>query len=343
MKIFEKKSLQKHNSLALAANARYFVQIEQQAEIPEALAWAEARGLPVLVLGGGSNLVLATDFQGLVLHIALKGVQSELTSTDTVDVLVAAGENWDELVKQCINNGWHGLENLISIPGCAGAAPIQNIGAYGVELSSVLKSVNGWNCVSSRFETLSAEQCLLAYRDSIFKGQLKDKFIITEICLSLSSEFNPQIDYPALKHALGIVDGKQAFPKLDARTVANAVATVRASKLPDPKELPNAGSFFKNPIVSTTKFEQLKARYPELPHWPMSDGTVKLAAAWLVDFAGLKGTRQGQVGIHQHQAIVLVNHGEASGADVVAFAQSVSTTVEAIFGLQLEIEPRVYQ
>ena len=330
-------SLKPYNTFGIDVKAENFIAVSSLKELKEVFLLKE---YPTkFILGGGSNMLLTKDVDDLVVNINLKGKEIISENGNTTLVKVKAGENWHEFVLWALSQNLGGVENLSLIPGNVGTAPIQNIGAYGVELKDVFYSCEALNTKTLEVKPFFKEECNFGYRDSYFKRN-KGEYIITSVTFKLTNtDHKLNISYGAIEAELK--NKKVAHPTIT--DISNAVISIRKSKLPDPKELGNSGSFFKNPIVSTTKFEQLKTRYPELPHWPMPDGTVKLAAAWLVDSAGLKGTRQGQVGIHQHQAIVLVNHGEASGADVVAFAQSVSTRVEAIFGLQLEIEPRVYQ
>lgn len=335
MTLLEDVSLQEFNTLGIPARAAYFAEVVSAADIERILANPALATLPRLVLGGGSNIVLRGDFPGVVLHIALRGIEVEENGTQRL-LKVAAGENWDALVRHCLAQGWYGIENLISIPGSAGAAPIQNIGAYGVELADVLVAVSGWDLNAQQWRRLRAEQCQLGYRTSVFKAAMQDRFIITEIELRLSTEARPNVSYAALNEVLS--DSESVTPE----SVAEAVAAVRAARLPDYRTEPNAGSFFKNPIVSAGRASVLKQQFPQLVTWPMADGRVKLAAAWLVEQCGWKGRRQGEVGIHPRQAIVLVNYGRAKGAEVLALAEAIQHSVAETFGVSLEIEPRLY-
>ena len=327
--------LRPYNTLGIPAIADYFVEVVSVEELSEAIQVSTNRRLPRVFIGGGSNVVLRGDVQGLVIRMALQGISCEILGNERF-VTVAAGENWDALVRYSLAQGWYGLENLISIPGSAGAAPIQNIGAYGVELASVLVSVTGWDVAHRRLRNVSLADCHLAYRDSVFKGALRDTFIITAITLRLKTTPALELSYPALCQALPA--NTLATPELVAATVAR----IRAEKLPDFRLEPNVGSFFKNPIITQHQAQTLIAQYPQLPHWPMSDGRVKLAAAWLVDNAGWKGKRLGAVGIHPRQAIVLVNYDGAQGTEILAFAEAIQADVQARFHVDLEIEPRVY-
>lgn len=323
------------NTLGIAAKASYFAEVTSLDALATLLADTKLTSLPRLVLGGGSNIVLQQDFAGLVIKIALRGVQCEALGESRL-LRVAAGENWDALVKSCLQQGWYGLENLISIPGSVGAAPIQNIGAYGVELSDVLVAVSGWDLRENCLRRLSASDCELSYRSSIFKTHLLDQFIVTEVELKLSHSPSPNIRYQALADALP--SGVDVTPEL----VAETVARLRASKLPDFRLEPNAGSFFKNPIIEASNAAELQAEHPQLVSWPMPDGRVKLAAAWLVDQCGWKGQRVDGVGVHPRQAIVLVNYEHCSGGNVLALAAAIQEAVSQRFGVALEIEPRIY-
>ncbi len=335
MEIVSAADLQPLNTLSVPATAAHYCRIDSAADVPEAVAYSERRGLPRLVLGGGSNIVLSGDFAGLVMHLLIAGIEPEIKGS-AVRLRVGAGENWDALVRHCLSRDWYGLENLIAIPGHVGAAPIQNIGAYGVELSSVLDSVEGWHLPSGEFRRLSRDDCQLAYRDSIFKHALRDAFVITHVNLCLSTEPRVNTGYQALAAALPA--DREPTPQL----VADTVAAVRASKLPDPAHTPNVGSFFKNPIVSAARHEALRAEHPALPAWPMADGRTKLAAGWLVEQTGWKGKRRGAVGVHERQSLVLVNYQQASGGEVLALAEDIRRDVLKQFGVALEIEPRVY-
>lgn len=338
MKAQSDVSLQALNTLAVPATARLFTSVNSIAELTEAIDYSQRNSLSRLILGGGSNIVLGDDFDGLVIHLNLRGIELLGAQDDSVRVRVAAGENWDDFVRYSLSQDWYGLENLSAIPGSVGAAPIQNIGAYGVELGSVLESVEGYDLDSGRLCVLSHGECQLGYRDSIFKNALKDRFVITSVVMRLSTVARPECSYPALAAELGELDPTPV-------AIAEAVRRVRGRKLPSPAQLPNAGSFFKNPIVDLACFERLQQKYPAIPAWPVAEG-VKLAAGWLLEQAGWKGFRgEGQLsglGMYHEQALVLINPGRVSGAQILALAQQIADSVYARFGVQLEIEPRVY-
>ena len=326
--------LKDFNSLALSAKAEFFCSIDTVSQLQQALAYANQQNLKVTPIGGGSNLVLAGDLSGLVLHINLKGVSTSVVMDNSIDISVGAGEDWHEFVSLCLNNGWHGLENLALIPGNMGAAPIQNIGAYGVELAQFLQSVDVVNIETGQSEVLSREDCDFGYRTSIFKQSAKDKYIITRVNLRLSTQPVTNISYPALSE---LIKGQEATPKI----IFDAVCQIRRTKLPDPKKTPNVGSFFKNPVVSKQQAEQLIATYPEIPRFTVAEGLTKLAAAWLIEHCGFKGKRQGKVGVHHKQALVLVNF-EGNGEDILCLAETIKSQVAEKFSVVLEVEPRVY-
>ena len=341
MQISEHIDLAAHNTLALPATARYYTRAETLAEIHAAVDWAQRQGMPLLPLGGGSNVVLRDEFPGLVLPIALRG-KTLAQRGDYVEVCVAAGENWHELVQWTLQQRAYGLENLTLIPGTAGAAPIQNIGAYGVELSQFLHAVRGIKIDENCAIELSAAQCELGYRDSIFKRALRDNFIVTEIVLHLRAQFVAAIDYPALREQL-----PRDVP-VDAVQIERAVRALRQSKLPDPAQWPNAGSFFKNPVVSAPQFAALQNIHPDMPHFFLRGGAeaapsgVKIPAAWLIDRCGWKGRRLGAVGVHSQQALVLIHYGGGDAAALLALAAQIQQEVAQRFGIALELEPGIY-
>ncbi|MFT3930726.1 MAG: UDP-N-acetylmuramate dehydrogenase [Spongiibacteraceae bacterium] len=340
MQISEHIDLTEFNTLALPAKARYFARAETIADIHAAIDWAQQKKLPLLPLGGGSNVVLRDEFNGLVLQIALQGKTLD-RHADYVDVHVAAGESWHELVQWTLHQQAYGLENLTLIPGTAGAAPIQNIGAYGVELSQFLHAVRGIKIDDNREVEFTAAQCELGYRDSIFKRALHEQFIVTGIVLRLRNEFVPVIDYPALREQLLGRDQLSEIDAVDALQVERAVRAIRQSKLPDPAQWPNAGSFFKNPVVSVAQFAELQKKYPAIPHFSSSNG-VKIPAAWLIDQCGWKGRRLDSVGVHSQQALVLIHYGGGDAAALLALAEQIRRDVHQQFAIELEMEPSIY-
>ena len=342
------KCLQAHNSLALAVTASHFCCVSDYQQIEEALAFAKSNNLSVMPLGAGSNLVLASDVDGLVVYVDLLGVmvtEAFDTPEGHVDVTFCAGEDWHEMVLYSLKQGWYGLENLSLIPGNMGAAAIQNIGAYGVELSDLLVSLKALDLESGESFTLTNQECQFSYRDSVFKQSLKDKCLITELTLRLLRSPAINLEYPALK---GYFLGRQE--PLTATMVSEAVCSIRRSKLPDPKELPNVGSFFKNPVIPATKFIELQRKHldhgADIPGYEQDGGAVKVPAGWLVEHCQFKGVRHGSAGVHKHQALVLVNYNDCPASnnaqDILDLAATIQKKVFADFGIDLEIEPRVY-
>ena len=291
-----------------------------------------------LALGGGSNILFAGNVPGALYLNRIRGLELIDTGPDHVLVEAGAGENWHQLVMAAVRHRWHGLENLALIPGLAGAAPIQNIGAYGVELASVLDSVTAWDWQNGRWVALTAAQCELGYRDSIFKSVQPDRYMITSIRLRLQRQFRPQLDYAGLRQALGSPDPGRAT----AAAVCAAVIALRQRKLPDPSRQGNAGSFFKNPVLPADVVERLRAIVPHVPCWP-ADGGAKISAAWLIEHCGLKGLSHGGAAVSLQHALVLVNQsGQATGTDILALAREVQRRVADHFGISLDPEPRIY-
>lgn len=338
MRFYHHKPMHPHNTLALQARADAFACVTNDDELLEALAWARAKGVDVVVLGQGSNIVLAGDVQALVVQQAMRGIERLDASNGDVIVRVAAGENWHELVQWTLQQGYYGLENLALIPGTVGASPIQNIGAYGVELQSVLLQVHARQIADDKLITLDNAACQFSYRDSLFKHQFKDQLVITAIDIQLSRRSNVNISYPAL------ADFFNEHPHIEPtpQAVFDAVVSIRRSKLPDPAVEPNAGSFFKNPVLAAEVAQLLLGKYPHLPCFPQVDGSVKVSAAWMIDQCGWKGYRTHDVGVHPQHALVLVNYGSGSGAQLLALSSEIVTSVYDAFGVALEIEPRIY-
>lgn len=292
---------------------------------------AKQQNLPILFIGQGSNLLFVDDFQGIVALNQLKGIEHQ--EDEKFHYLhVAGGENWHNLVQWTLQHNIPGLENLALIPGCAGSAPIQNIGAYGVEFKDVCNYVDGLNLLTGEVQRLSAEECLFGYRDSIFKHQYKDHFVIVAVGLKLTKAWQPKVQYGGL-NALAEQDRH-------AQKIFEQVCEIRQSKLPDPAKTGNAGSFFKNPVISAQQFAELQKAYPQMPAFPQANGEVKLAAGWLIDQCGLKGYQIGGAMVHPKQALVLINYQQATSQDIVALAKHVRQQVLQKFNVALEPEVR---
>jgi UDP-N-acetylmuramate dehydrogenase len=338
MHILRAEPLAPFNTLALTASASALVHVDSTQGLLDALEWAADERLSVVPLGEGSNVVLAGDISALVLRMETRGIEILEDNAESVLLRVAAGENWHTLVDWSIRQNCYGLENLALIPGTVGAAPIQNIGAYGVELAPFVREVHCVNTATGRVRFLEGAACQFGYRDSIFKHSLQDQLVITAVDLQLSRVPAVQAGYPVLARALA----ERGIDNPSAREVFDAVVGIRRSKLPDPAQLPNAGSFFKNPVVTNDRANELSRQFSGLPQYPQVDGKTKLPAAWLIDHCGWKGHRREGLGIHPEHALVLVNHGSNSGQALLELADRVAASVLETFDIRLEIEPRVY-
>jgi UDP-N-acetylmuramate dehydrogenase len=333
MNIQENISLKSLNTFGFDQKARFFLKASSAQELIDALSWAKENMLEVLILGGGSNILLTRDFGGLVIKVDIKGIQTLREDEDLVWVKVGAGEIWQDWVSFAINNNWAGIENLSLIPGTVGASPMQNIGAYGVEIKEVFDSLEALNRSTLEIETFTAEACEFGYRESVFKNKLKDQYVICSVTFRLEKKPNFRVDYGAIKDVLnqkGIVD-------LSLRAVSEAVIEIRKSKLPDPKEIGNSGSFFKNPTINREKFDSLRLAFPQIPGYPNEEG-VKVPAGWLIEQAGWKGHRDGEVGVHSKQALVLVNFGKGSGREIQLLSEKIRLSVKEKFGIELHPE-----
>ncbi|MCD0491525.1 UDP-N-acetylmuramate dehydrogenase [Chromobacterium violaceum] len=330
--------LRPYNTFGMAVRAAHFCQLDDAADLPALLAHPLYQQGPVLWLGGGSNLLLTRDYPGLVVKVALAGIRLLREDGDDMIVEAAAGENWHGFVLHALAQGWYGLENLSLIPGTVGASPVQNIGAYGVEVKDrLLEVVCAQLDRNGEAATLSNAECRFGYRDSVFKHEAAGRLLVTAVRFRLSRRAELRTGYGDIQQQLQ-ADGVDRPTPLD---VSRAVVAIRQSKLPDPAVLGNAGSFFKNPVVPAEQAAALLERHPQLPRYPAADGKVKLAAGWLIDQCGLKGYRDGDAGVHDRQALVLVNHGRATGEQMRALARKVQQTVKEKFGVELEPEPLI--
>jgi UDP-N-acetylmuramate dehydrogenase len=333
--IIENHPLDALNTMALPARAEYFCRVNNCADIQQALAFARQRQLAISVLGAGSNIILAGNLSGLVIQVALVGISTEAKDKDTVLISAAAGEVWHDLVLNMVEQGYYGIENLSLIPGLVGAAPVQNIGAYGVELSDCFVSLEAISIATGEATHFSARDCQFAYRHSVFKTEHRDAYIITSVTLALHRQAKVNIRYPALRAALD--DQLAITPQLISETVCR----IRREKLPDPAIEPNVGSFFKNPVISQTQAKQLTEQYPDLVTYVQNDDRVKIPAAWLIDKAGWKGVHRDNCGVHPQHALVLTQFGNATGGEILALAKHISIDIKQCFGIDLEMEPRV--
>ncbi|MBN8575632.1 MAG: UDP-N-acetylmuramate dehydrogenase [Cytophagales bacterium] len=336
--IEENKSLKSYNTFGVEANARYFIKVESAAHIDELLAGNILKNNNCLILGGGSNILFTGNYDGLIVHNCLKGINTVHETATTVEVEVMAGENWHHIVTFALQNDWGGLENLSLIPGLAGAAPIQNIGAYGVEVKDMITQVHGIDLRTGLHRTLGSEECAFGYRDSIFKHELKEFFFISSITLSLTKKHHRiATSYGAINDVLK----QQQITKPTIQQVSNAVQQIRRSKLPDPTQLGNAGSFFKNPVVSETHYKLLQQEHPEIPGYKSVNQEVKVPAGWLIEQCGWKGKRIGNCGVHTQQALVLVNYGDSTGNEILELAMRIIASVKSKFNIELQCEVNI--
>lgn len=335
MKITENQSLRAYNTFGIDVFAKHFAEVYSEDALQAVL---KQNIQPLLLLGGGSNVLLTKNFGGIVIKNSISGIKIEAESSQKVIVSAGAGENWHGFVQWCLRHDFGGLENLSLIPGTVGAAPIQNIGAYGVELKGVFHHLEAMELATCRIHTFSKEDCQFGYRDSIFKRDLKGKFCITKVYFELTKKDHAiNISYGAIKdtlHAEGIEN-----PTI--QQLSQAVIAIRSSKLPDPAVIGNAGSFFKNPEIQLVEFDTLKQQFPELPAFPGERGGVKVPAGWLIEQCGWKGTRRGDAGCYEKQALVLVNYGKAKGEEIWQLAMAIADSVKAKFGIQLHAEVNV--
>lgn len=337
MRIETAVNLRAWNTFGLPAIAQTLIHIDEEADVRRVVDHPEFGRAPKFVLGGGSNIVLARDVSAVVLKVAIGGIRLLETRDDAFIVEAGAGVPWHELVAWTIDQGLPGLENLALIPGTVGAAPVQNIGAYGLELQDRFESLDGVDLVTGRGFTLDGRLCRFGYRDSVFKHELAGKSVITRVRLRLPRPWRPELGYLDLQRKIE----ETGITAPDARQIFDWVCQVRRAKLPDPAVIGNAGSFFKNPVVTPEQCRDIIARDPHVVHYPMDDGSFKLAAGWLIDACGWKGKTVGGAGVYEKQALVLVNRGDARGAEVITLARAIQESVYGRFGIRLEPEPVV--
>ena len=337
MEIKKNYSLKSLHTFNMDVDGKYFCEVASVAELREALQFAKSQRTEMLVLGGGSNVLFTTGFEGLVIKINMAGKEVVREDEKYVWVKSGGGENWDRFVAYCVDHGYGGIENLSLIPGCVGAGPIQNIGAYGVELKDHFESLEFYHFNSGAVEVFEREDCNFGYRNSIFKNELKGKGVILSVTLKLDKIHVLKTGYGSIQQELVKLD-KDVYTISDLR---NVVTSIRQSKLPDPEEIGNAGSFFKNPEVSAQTFSSLKVDYPDIVGYPIENGNMKLAAGWLIDQCGWKGFRDGDAGVHAKQALVLVNYGSASGKEIYDLSEKIKISVKKKFGVNLEREVNV--
>lgn len=329
-------SLLNHNTFGIEARCRRFVEFDSVEELQRFASTLQPEDQPLLTIGAGSNLLLTRDFEGTVLHSAIRGI-TLLPKPQEGKVLlrVGSGETWDEVVVQCVAHGWYGAENLSLIPGEVGASAVQNIGAYGAEVKDIIDKVEAVDMTTARLVTIAGADCGYAYRTSRFKGEWAGRYVITHVVYQLSTTFTPHTTYGNIRAELD----RQGIGIPTPQQLRDTIIAIRQDKLPDPRKTGNAGSFFMNPVVSTERCQQLSARYPDMPHYPAGTGKEKIPAAWLIDQCGWKGKTVGAAGVHSRQPLVLVNLGGATGADIIALCRKIQQDVRQRFGI--EIHPEV--
>lgn len=333
----EQVSLKPYNTFGIDVKARYFTQAHNDEEAREALAEARRRGVAVFVIGGGSNLLLTRDIDALVLHMASRGRRLLTDDGERVVVEAEAGEPWHPFVQWSLGQGLCGLENLSLIPGTVGAAPMQNVGAYGVEIKDVFVGLTALDRETGELRDFDLQACAFGYRDSLFK-RTPGRWLILRVRFALSHALQAHLDYGPVRQRLA----EQGVQHPSAQAISDAICSIRREKLPDPAELGNAGSFFKNPVVPAEQVMRIRTEHPGVVAYPQDDGQMKLAAGWLIEQAGWKGYRQGDAGVHRLQSLVLVNHGQASGAQLHDLAQRIQADILERFGVALEMEPNLY-
>jgi len=325
-------SLKEYNTFGIDVKSVYSFFCFNEKDLITFLKSESAKKIPYFIIGGGSNVLFSSDYNGTIIFIRNKGINVDYEDDNFVIIKAAAGEIWDDFVEYCVNNNYGGIENLSLIPGTVGASPVQNIGAYGVEVKDVIEKVEVLNRKTFKKEIFNNKDCKFGYRNSIFKNEFKDKYIILNVFFKLSKKHILKIDYGNLKDELKIIE------KPEITDVRQAVIKIRESKLPDTDKFPNAGSFFKNPVITSSYYKKLKIKFPELVSYPSFDGKIKLAAGQLIDLCGWKGKRENGVGVHDNQALVIVNYNNASGKDILEFSKKIQSSVFNKFGVEIERE-----
>ncbi len=329
-------SLKAHNTFNISVKSKYFASFRSNQELINLLQCNVCKTEKILLLGGGSNILFTKDFNGITLLNAIKGIKIIHEDTNYKKIKVGAGEVWHDFVLWCVKEKLYGIENLALIPGLVGATPIQNIGAYGVEVKDVIEAVNYIDIKSKNKKTINKSSCQFSYRDSIFKKKLKNKVIITEVIFKLKKTPVNNVTYKAISDEL-----KKMKKKVSTKNITEAVMKIRKRKLPDPKEIGNSGSFFKNPVVKIDELKRLKREFPEIVSFKISNTHVKLAAGWLIENIGYKGYRMSDAGVHKNQALVLVNYGKATGREILNLANIIQTKVKEKYNINLENEVNI--
>jgi UDP-N-acetylmuramate dehydrogenase len=335
MQIIENQSLKSYNTFGIEANARLFADCRSREEIRHVIEKYSGNRLPICILGGGSNILFTRNFDGLIIKNSVKGIEKLNEDNELVHLKVSAGEDWDGFVAYCVEQGFSGIENLSLIPGNVGSCPIQNIGAYGMEVKETIESVEVFDMENLEERTFSNEECNFGYRDSIFKHALKGKLTIVAVNFLLSKKAEFVMNYGNVAEEL------KKYDKINLSSIRDAIIQIRRRKLPDPAVIGNAGSFFKNPIIEAAQAVEIKKYYPSMPHFVKSERKVKVPAAWLIEQCGWKGRRMGAAGVHENQPLVIVNHGNATGTEIVSLAKAVKDSVRMKFNIELEFEVNI--
>ncbi len=336
--IEENISLKPYNTFGIDAKAKYFTRISTEKDFQQLIGTKIYQDNPVLILGGGSNVLFTKDYEGLVIKDEMKGISVVDETPEIINIKALAGENWHELVMYCVRNNWGGVENLSLIPGTTGAAPMQNIGAYGVEMKDIVKNVEAIDKINGTLRSFSNEECHFGYRESVFKQELKEKYFISSVTLTLTKKNHLlNINYGAILDTLKSMNVSQP----NIQSISDAVIYIRKSKLPDPTQIGNAGSFFKNPTITLQHYTDLKEHHPHIPGYHTENQLVKVPAGWLIEQCNWKGKRINEVGVHAHQALVLVNYGDAKGEDIVALSLNIKSSVKEKFNIDLTTEVNI--
>jgi UDP-N-acetylmuramate dehydrogenase len=330
-------SLKSYNTFGIDVTTRYLAEIGSEDSLQTMLQLPDLENLPKLILGGGSNILFTQAFEGVVIKVSLKGIEKIAETDENVWLKVAAGETWHDLVIHCVSNNYAGLENLSLIPGTVGAAPIQNIGAYGVELKDSFVSLEAVELATGQKHQFTHSDCQFGYRDSIFKKEAKGRFVITSVVLKLDKKPTFRLNYGDIQKTID----QMHLKTLTIKDVSDAVIKIRKSKLPDPAEIGNAGSFFKNPEIAIFQYENLRAKFEQIPAFTISPETVKVPAGWLIEQCGWKGKQIGNVGVHSKQALVLVNYGNGSGLEIKQLSDRIQESVFTKFGIRLSVEVNI--
>ena len=335
LKIKENISLKKYNTFGIDVKSRFFVECSSVQDIIDFIKIYQKQQIPLLPLSGGSNILFTKNFEGYILRLLIKGIEVINETNHEIEVRVGAGEDWDNFVEYCVKNNWGGIENLSLIPGNVGTCPIQNIGAYGVEVKDVITNVETLEIASLKTHCFENSDCNFEYRNSIFKSDLKGKHLITHVTFKLSKQPQFKLNYGSLAKEMS------RFDKIDLTTIRKTIIDIRNSKLPDPEKIGNSGSFFKNPIVKYDAIAKLKEKYPDMPTYKTDSDMIKIPAGWLIEKAGWKGKRINDAGVHNKQALVLVNYGNACGKEIFSLAKDIQKSIKDMFDINIEMEVNI--